>query len=62
MRQPGLPASWRDDLGLTWSKKPAPVTGDWQKLSRGGEEAEIQAFRIGDAVFAAIPAEDLRPS
>ncbi|NOZ20694.1 MAG: hypothetical protein GXP25_06350 [Planctomycetes bacterium] len=28
---------WSDDLGLTWSEKPVPVTGDWQKLSGGVE-------------------------
>ena len=28
---------WTDDLGLTWSKTPVPVTGDWQPLSGGVE-------------------------
>ena len=28
---------WSDDLGLTWCKKPVPVTGDWQKLNGGVE-------------------------
>jgi len=28
---------WSDDLGLTWSKKPVPVTGDWQALNGGVE-------------------------
>ena len=41
---------WTDDLGLTWSKKLVPVTGDWQKLNGGVE------VKFANADFWAEPA------